>query len=159
VSGGKFRALVDTAALMLRAAGEPSRVAFFKQILTRAHVPSDQSAEVLAIATAGTVSLNEAVPKTAPARHDILKRPLTWLCVLLALSLLMAIVWRINTLRNSYTIAEISRHVSSALLGSSQTRSPCVGLYGPERVAVSASVGLSTFVNPSAAKVLQPQYS
>jgi hypothetical protein len=101
VSGGKFRALVDTAALMLRAAGDPSRVAFFKQILTRAHVPSDQSAEVLAIAKDGTVSLNEAVPKTTSARHDILKRLLTWLCVLLALSLLMAIVWRINTLRNS----------------------------------------------------------
>ena len=86
---------------MLRAAGDLGRVAFFKQILTRAHVPSDEKVEVAATATEGVDPLKAVVPKTIPARHDILKRLLTWLCVLLALSLLMAIVWRINTLRNS----------------------------------------------------------
>jgi hypothetical protein len=101
VSGQKFRALAATAAVMLRAAGDPGRVAFFKQILTRAHAPSDQFAEVPAIATEGTVSLKEAVPKAISPRHNILKRLLTSLCVLLALSLVMALVWRINALRNN----------------------------------------------------------
>jgi len=101
VSGEKFRVVAETAASMLRAAGDPGRVAFFKQMLTRAHVSFDESVEVAATATDGVTSVNEVVPKTIPARHDTLKRLLTSLCVILVFSLLMAIVWRIKALRHS----------------------------------------------------------
>ena len=96
VSGEKFRVVAETAASMLRAAGDPGRVAFFKQMLTRAHLSFDESLEVAATPSGAAASLNEAAPRAIPAWRYTLKRLLTWLCVILAISLLMAIVRRIN---------------------------------------------------------------